>query len=267
MSSSASTITVPKIGALIIGDEILSGKRQDKHLATLIEALKKRGLSLSYAHYLADEPEDITAQLARSFASTDIIFSFGGIGSTPDDFTRQSAASALGVPLALHPDAVAEIVARFGDTAYPTRVLMAEFPVGAVIVPNPFNRIAGFNIGSHYFLPGFPEMAWPMLEWVLDTHYRHLFHLTEIAEEIIIIDGAGESDLMQMMNTTVKNFPHLKLSSLPRFVSPPSPPVRNGRQIEFSLRGAPDDVKRAMHTACEAISALGFDYVRQPKQT
>ena len=178
----------PKIGALIIGDEILSGKRQDKHLAKIIETLKIRGLALSYANYLADEPDEIEAQLRRSFATTDIVFSFGGIGSTPDDFTRQSAAKALGVPLALHPEAVAEIVARFGDAAYPTRVLMAEFPVGAAIVPNPFNRIAGFNVGRHYFLPGFPEMAWPMLEWVLDTHYRHLFHLTESIEEIIVIE-------------------------------------------------------------------------------
>lgn len=249
----------PKIGALIIGDEILSGKRQDKHLAKIIETLKIRGLALSYANYLADEPDEIEAQLRRSFATTDIVFSFGGIGSTPDDFTRQSAAKALGVPLALHPEAVAEIVARFGDAAYPTRVLMAEFPVGAAIVPNPFNRIAGFNVGRHYFLPGFPEMAWPMLEWVLDTHYRHLFHLTESIEEIIVIDGAGESDLMQMMNATVQNYPHLKLSSLPRFVPPP---IRNGRQIEFSLRGAPADVQRAMQAACAAISALGFEYAR-----
>ena len=88
-------LTVPKIGALIIGDEILSGKRQDKHLANIIETLKVRGLSLSYANYLADEPDEITAQLKRSFASADIVFSFGGIGSTPDDFTRQSAANAL----------------------------------------------------------------------------------------------------------------------------------------------------------------------------
>ena len=251
--------TLPKIGALIIGDEILSGKRQDKHLAKIIETLKSRGLTLSYANYLADEPDEIEAQLRRSFASDDIVFSFGGIGSTPDDFTRQSAANALGVPLALHAEAVAEIVARFGDVAYPTRVLMANFPTGATMIPNPFNRIAGFNVGTHYFLPGFPEMAWPMLEWVLDIHYRHLFHLTETAEEVIVIDGAGESDLMQMMNATVANYPEIKLSSLPRFVAPP---IRNGRQIEFSLRGAPADVQRAMQAACEAISALGFDYVR-----
>ena len=102
------------------------------------------------------------------------MFSFGGIGATPDDHTRQAAAAALGVPLERHPEAVAEIEARFGADAYPHRVLMAEFPAGASIIPNPFNRIAAFSVRDHHFLPGFPQMAWPMLDWVLATHYPDL---------------------------------------------------------------------------------------------
>ena len=81
-------------GAYIIGDEILVGKRQDKHLAFLIEALAKRGLRLSWAQYVGDEPERITAALRLSLASKDVVFSFGGIGATPDDHTRQCAAAA-----------------------------------------------------------------------------------------------------------------------------------------------------------------------------
>lgn len=92
------------IGVIIIGDEILSGRRQDKHLAKIIELLAARGMTLDWAEYVGDDPARITATLARSLASGDIVFSTGGIGATPDDHTRQCAAAALGVPLELHPD-------------------------------------------------------------------------------------------------------------------------------------------------------------------
>ncbi|HEV7392933.1 MAG TPA: molybdopterin-binding protein, partial [Burkholderiales bacterium] len=110
-------------GAIIIGDEILSGKRQDKHMAKVIEILGERGLQLAWCHYLADEPELITSTLRRTFASTDVVFSFGGIGATPDDHTRQCAAQAAGVDLKLHPDAEAEIRARFGAEITPKRLM------------------------------------------------------------------------------------------------------------------------------------------------
>src|SRR3954447_9200154 len=99
-------------GALIIGDELLVGKRADKHLPFVIAALAKRGLRLAWAHYLGDEPARITAALRASLESSDVVFSFGGIGATPDDHTRQCAAAALSVPLKLHPEAEREIRAR-----------------------------------------------------------------------------------------------------------------------------------------------------------
>ena len=81
-------------GLIIIGDEILSGKRADKHLAQAISILGARGLQVAYAHYVGDDPQRITATLAAAFASGDVVFSFGGIGATPDDHTRQCAARA-----------------------------------------------------------------------------------------------------------------------------------------------------------------------------
>ena len=88
-------------GIIIIGDEILSGKRADKHLPKVIELLGARGLQLAFANYVGDDPARITATLARAFAgareSGDVVFSCGGIGATPDDHTRQCAAKALGV--------------------------------------------------------------------------------------------------------------------------------------------------------------------------
>ena len=160
-------------GAFIIGDELLVGKREDKHLAFLIGALARRGLRLGWAHYLGDEPARLTEALRRSLASKDVVFSFGGIGATPDDHTRQCAAAALKVDLVLHPDAEREIRARFpGQEVTRERLQMGEFPRGAAIVPNPVNRIPGFSVADHHFVPGFPQMAWPMVEWVLETRYR-----------------------------------------------------------------------------------------------
>ena len=241
------------IAALIIGDEILSGKRQDKHLSKVIELLKIRGLALSYARYLGDEPERIVATLKETFATDHIVFSFGGIGATPDDYTRQCAAAALGVALHAHPDAVAAMAAKANFEMTPNRLKMAEFPVGSTIIPNPYNQIAAFSCGDHHFLPGFPEMAWPMMEWVLDTKYAHLFHQAPMAEEIIVIQDAGESTLIDAMFKVLADFPGVKLSSLPQHLV-------NGRIIELSIRGDPAQVPAAMAQIKRDVHNLGFAF-------
>ena len=240
-------------GAIIIGDEILSGKRADKHLPKVIENLGNRGLTLAYANYVGDEPARIIETLKRSFATTDVVFSFGGIGATPDDHTRQCAAAALGVPIAEHPEAIAEMSAKPDFELTPNRRRMAEFPVGATIIPNPYNRIAAFSWADHHFLPGFPEMSWPMMEWVLETKYRHLFHAETFANESILIAEAGESSLIDMMNALLTRYPAIKLSSLPQFIP-------GGRQIEFSLSGNPIEVPAAMAEAKAEITRLGFHF-------
>ena len=132
--------SIPTFAALIIGDEILSGKRQDKHLSKVIETLGARGLSLSYANYIGDEPDRIVAALKQSFATDHIVFSFGGIGATPDDYTRQCAAAALGLALHQHPEAVAAMQSKPNFELTPNRLKMAEFPVGSSIIPNPYNK-------------------------------------------------------------------------------------------------------------------------------
>src|SRR5258708_11384405 len=109
-------------GAIIIGDEILSGKRQDKHFPRIVERLKARGLGLSWSMNLPDDPEIITPVLTSTLARADIVFSFGGIGATPDDHTRQCAAQAAGVGLQLHPDATRAIEPRYAAEAPPQRI-------------------------------------------------------------------------------------------------------------------------------------------------
>ncbi|MEA3157100.1 MAG: hypothetical protein QOK44_4689 [Betaproteobacteria bacterium] len=243
-------------GAIIIGDEILSGKRQDKHMAKVIETLGERGLQLAWCHYLADEPELITSTLRRTFASADVVFSFGGIGATPDDHTRQCAAQAAGVELKLHPEAEAEIRARFGAEITPKRLMMGEFPLGSEIIPNPYNRIPGFSMGDHHFVPGFPQMAWPMMGWVLDTRYRALFDPGRIAERSIIVRGAGESQLIDLMNQCLERYPRLKVFSLPR--------MEPDRHVELGVRGDATQVPDAINVLQQGVSTLGFQWNDAP---
>jgi molybdopterin-biosynthesis enzyme MoeA-like protein len=243
-------------GIYIIGDEILSGKRKDAHLSFVIQALKTRGLQLTWANYLGDIPEQITnllkASMAKSKNDGDIVFSFGGIGATPDDFTRQCAADAAGVPIERHTGAVAEIEAQYGEGAYPMRVLMADFPKGCDLIPNPVNRVAGFSINQHHFVPGFPEMSHPMIEWVLDTYYPHLFHTQDYIEASILVMEAGESKLIDLMNHILAEYPDLKLFSLPKLDSQ--------RTTELGVKGAARLVEAAMQDIKQAITALKFPW-------
>lgn len=243
------------IGAYVIGDEILVGKRQDKHLAFLIGALAKRGLRLAWCEYLGDDPQRLAAALRRSFASDDIVFSFGGIGATPDDYTRQCAADALGVPLELHPDAEREIRGRFGAETTPQRLQMGEFPRGAEIIPNPFNRIPGFTLGAHHFVPGFPQMAWPMAEWVLDSKYRPLFERDRWAETSILVYEAGESQLVAVMREVGERYPGVKVFSLP---SMGNDGLR--RHVELGVRGEPGQVAEAIESIRMGVKAAGYPF-------
>jgi molybdopterin-biosynthesis enzyme MoeA-like protein len=239
-------------GAYIIGDEILSGKRQDAHLSFVIQALKTRGLQLSWANYLGDVPEQIVSALQASMARGDIVFSFGGIGATPDDYTRQCAATASNLPIERHAGAVAEIETQYGESAYPKRVLMADFPKGATLIPNPVNRVAGFAINQHYFVPGFPEMSHPMIEWVLDTYYSHLFNTQDYVESSILVMDAGESQLIDLMNHILAKYPALKLFSLPK--------LDHRRTTELGVKGASGVVNTALDEIKTSVTALGFPW-------
>ena len=242
-------------GAFIIGDEIIVGKRQDKHLTFLIGALAKRGLRLSWAQYLGDDPSRLTGALRTSFATKDVVFSFGGIGATPDDHTRQCAASALDLELKLHPEAEKEIRGRFGGETTPERLAMGEFPAGSVIIPNPVNRIPGFSLGDHHFVPGFPQMAWPMVEWVLDSRYRDRFDSQRWGEASILVFEAGESQLIPAMKAVEAAFPAIKVFSLPSM-------GQDGSRIhvELGVRGAPDQVGPAMEKLRRLVKDAGFPY-------
>jgi len=264
-------VNARRFGLIVIGDEILSGRRQDKHLGKLIELLNERGLSLSWAKYVADDPEQITATLKDSFASGDVVFSTGGIGATPDDHTRQCAALALGIKTKLHPTAQELIAGRIqimaeGDPMKADlntaenqhRFKMGEFPIGSDIIPNPYNQIPGFSIREHYFVPGFPVMAAPMMAWCLDTYYQNLFHRENWAEQSFIVPKGIESVLTPLMERIEASFPGVKVFSLPSVGDSSRGGVYAERHIELGIKGNAILLESAWIALRTGTEALGY---------
>jgi molybdopterin-biosynthesis enzyme MoeA-like protein len=269
----------PRFGLIIIGDEILSGKRADKHMPKVIELLAQRGLSLSWVRYEGDDRPRITQTLRDAFASNDVVFSCGGIGATPDDHTRQCAAAALGLELQLHPEArtlilqrMEEVAAEQGQSFEPDRpdnvhrLNMGVFPAGSRIIPNPYNKIPGFSCngqggGAVHFVPGFPVMAWPMIKWVLEHHYGDYFSREARVERSVIVLGAMEATLTPLMERLEADHPGIKVFSLPSVDHP-----EYGRHIELGVKGEPAAVDAAfvdLRTGLDHFGAhLGPELVR-----
>ncbi|HJV02365.1 MAG TPA: molybdopterin-binding protein [Burkholderiaceae bacterium] len=256
------------IGLIIIGDEILSGRRTDQHFTKVVQMLAERGLQLDWAEVLGDDPARITATLRRTFASGDIVFSCGGIGATPDDHTRQAAADALGLPLVLHEQGKRNIQQRIvqmgeesgqpADLNSPEnlhRLKMAEFAAGAELIPNPYNNVAGFALREHYFVPGFPVMAHPMIAWVLDHHYAHLFHRAPHSEQSVLVYGTAESALTPLMEALEAQFAGVKVFSLPSVGD-----ANTRRHIELGVKGAPEPTAAAFAQLCAELSRLQVEY-------
>jgi molybdopterin-biosynthesis enzyme MoeA-like protein len=264
--------TSRRFGLIVIGDEILSGRRQDKHMSKLIELLNERGLSLSWAKYVADDPNQITATLKASFASGDVVFSTGGIGATPDDHTRQCAALALGTKTQLHPTARELIAARIQSTAEGDpmkadlsrpenqhRFKMGEFPIGSEIIPNPYNQIPGFRIQEHHFVPGFPVMAAPMMAWSLDTYYKDLFHQENWSEQSFIVPKGIESALTPLMERIEASFPGVKVFSLPSVGDASKGGVYAERHIELGIKGNANLLESAWSALRTGTQELGYE--------
>jgi len=256
------------IGLIIIGDEILSGRRHDQHFPKVLQILAARGLQLGWAEILPDDPARITATLKRTFASSDIVFCCGGIGATPDDHTRQAAADALGLPLVLHEEGKRNIQQRILQMGYEAgqaadlesaenrhRLKMAEFAVGAELIPNPYNNIAGFSLRQHYFVPGFPVMAWPMIEWVLDQHYSHLYNRAPRIEQSVLVYEAAESALTPLMQMLEADYPGVKIFSLPSVGD-----ANTRRHIELGVKGEPVQTAAAFRQLCAELGKLHVEF-------
>jgi len=238
----------PRFFALIIGTEILNRRRSDRHFDFLSLALSERGYRLSGSFIIEDDPA-LIVQTLKFLASQPnaVIFSFGGIGSTPDDYTRKAAAIALrDGELVTQPKAKAIIEERLKtmdipDKRYPLR--MAELPRGArVLKNNPVNGMPGFYLDDRYFFtPGFPEMAHPMIREALDRFFpprkqkESRKTLTALCRESALID-------------VMENLPEgVELSSLPKLYS-------DGPRVVISLSGSdPQKVEEAYRRFTRAL--------------
>jgi molybdopterin-biosynthesis enzyme MoeA-like protein len=250
-------------GAIIIGDEIIRGKRSDGHFPHLAKLMAARGLTLDWAMYSGDNRLRLIDTLRRTFAGDDVVFSFGGIGATPDDHTRQAAAEAAGLRLELHPEAEHEIIIRVAEAGIkitPGIMQMGEFPAGAGIIPNPYNGIPGFSLRNHYFVPGFPQMAWPMVEWVLDTHYADRFCDRPDLEEALVVWDNNESALLPLMLEIESKYAGIKVFSLPSFGDEVV-----GKHIELGVRGDPSQVGPAMNDIRAELVRMGSNFSEQKK--
>ena len=257
--SSSTLFAPPVFGLIVVGDEILSGRRTDLHLQHFAQLLTERGLHLSWARYVGDEPQLLTQTIKDAWAGGGAVFCTGGIGATPDDYTRQCVAKALGLPLEPHKEACAliaehsrELAQEKGSAFDPAsaanhqRLLMGLLPRSARLLPNSYNRIPGFALGEPgqgsvlYCLPGFPEMAWPMMEWALKTEWGACVDRKRWLERSLIVRGEGEAVLTPLMERIEAEHPQVKVFSLPCINHP-----EYGRHIELGVKGAPDAVEPA----------------------
>ena len=237
-----------KFYLFVVGDEILSGKREDKHVAQLTGLLARYGLEFFEVRFLGDDLKQIENAI-RAVKKEGVLLCCGGIGATPDDVTRQAAAAAFDLPVELHPQAAQFIQTQFNGEASANRLRMAELPKNADLIPNPVNNIAGFSLNHCYFVPGFPAMAWPMLEWVMQEKLS-AYHVAERSVEyrLKVIGTSGESELLELMESALKAYPRIKLSSLP-FRGEAGLP----RHIEFGFKGLPADAAAAYHLFASEI--------------
>ncbi|MGE4531001.1 MAG: competence/damage-inducible protein A [Acidithiobacillus sp.] len=237
-----------QVGLLIIGSEILSGKREDKHFQQSRSALMARGYQVGWSLIVPDTRTVLLSQIAWAMNQSIPFFSYGGLGATPDDLTRECAAAAAGRKLIRHPEAAHLIQQQFGESAEPIRIRMADLPAGADLIPNPVNNVAGFSLGNGYFFPGFPQMAEPMRNWVLE----HYFPIqTADLEMRLLLTDAREGDLVLFMEQFCMDFPEIRFSSLPSFKG-------SGTQIELGVAGEAELVRTAMIELRKRLQQMDF---------
>jgi molybdopterin-biosynthesis enzyme MoeA-like protein len=141
---------------------------------------------------------------------------------------------------------------RFGAEAYPNRILMADLPEHCALIPNTYNRIPGFSLAGHHFMPGFPVMAWPMLEWVLDRYYPDAQAWRR--EMSVRVLDVRESDLLQLLETLAVRHPDTRLFSLPH--------LGEINSAEIGFRGEEGAVTTALADLVTGLEKRGLRFER-----
>ena len=261
---------------IIIGDEILSGKRADKHFSNCRDLLAKRGLSTHTVLYIGDKLESIEKTLRFCFLEGHLIFTFGGIGSTPDDLTRLACANAFGSKLEPHQGAIKLIMKRCSEMEIElteSRLEMANLPQDASLIPNPISGFPGFSINHCHFLPGFPDMAYSMMKWVLDNNYSDYFQTYYEYDFSYKVSGIYESSISRYLVSLKDKYPKFSIYSLPSLSPGRMDKSKVTLELGFKLswethnsKGINDVVNVAKKELKEEIERLGGKVVEESLQ-
>ena len=199
--------------ALIIGNEILSGRTPDRNLAFLGEQLGEIGIHLKEARVVPDEAAEIVAALDALRARYDYVFTTGGIGPTHDDITADSVARAFGVGIDYHPEVYAMLKAWFeskGLEANEARMRMARIPHGAQPLDNELTLAPGFRIENVFVLAGVPSIARKMF----DGARKHLTSGPPVCSRAMRVH-VGEGSVAEDLGAIQATFPDTEIGSYP----------------------------------------------------
>lgn len=197
--------------ACIIGSEILNGRRVDKHFEFLKNELALYGHEL-FASFIIKDDKNLIEKIFTLIKEDKnaVMFSFGGIGATPDDLTREIASNVFtNRPLQRHKKFEQDIIERFKEEAYPHRIHMSDLPENSELLFNPINNMSGFSLENRYFfVPGFPQMSHPMISSVI----KKLFNKYIQKHRLTLLAKTSENTLINIM----KKIPDdIEFSSLP----------------------------------------------------
>jgi len=243
-----------KVGIVILGDEVLKGETKEANLAYMLPLLNDWGAEVSLCAILPDDAGVVVRNLRRYLEEVDLLILTGGIGPTPDDITRDAVAEVAGVPLILHPEAEAALLAhpyKGGNLQY--RMLMAHVPQGATLIPNPLSPAPGFFIHRMAAFPGIPRMLQAMFEWV-----RPLVSGTR-RSRVTLYSMAPESSYAGIMREAMEAFPDVVVGSYP---------ITDG---EYRVRVVFRGESLARTAACaahfeEKLAGVGFHVLRRVEE-
>jgi molybdopterin-biosynthesis enzyme MoeA-like protein len=235
---------------VIIGTEILNGRRQDKHFEFVKNELAKYGHELFASFIIKDDVHLITRTYEMIKADKEaVMFSFGGIGSTPDDLTREIASKVFrDSPLVTHTKFKEDVIKQFGEGAYPHRIHMADLPPDVELLFNPVNNMSGFSLDRRFFfVPGFPSMAHPMIETAIKENFSH----AKKKYRYTLFAKTSEETLISLMQQLPKS---IEISSLPMFID-------GMPNVELSLSGEDEEaVKAAFELFIEELRQKKIEY-------
>ncbi len=198
-----------RIGIVVLGDEVLKAEIRESNIAYMLPVLNRWGADVALCAILPDDVPTVVRHLRWYLSEVDLLILTGGIGPTPDDITREAVAAVAGVPLVVHPEAKAHLEAYYGGRVDANRIVMAQVPEGAVLIPNPVSGAPGFLAGRMAVFPGIPRLVHEMFGWLKP------FVEGRARARVTLYSQAPESSYASIMRDTIAGFPGVSIGSYP----------------------------------------------------